>query len=188
MTAMQRRKGQAGERELAGLIRDHLGLDVRRRVRQHDGDSDLEGGPAGWSIEVKRRAGVILPSDIAAWWRQACAQAGDLIPVLFFRADRRDWRAVWPLAIHLVEQHASMWGDDLRWAVEGSIEGWCAAAREIAGEAGACQCRQHAPDRPRIDDRGVAGVDLRPAQESRRESDFGKTGGGGVPAPKEALL
>lgn len=46
MSAMQRTKGQAGEREIASLVRD---LTVQR--------------------------------------------AGDLLPVLFYRVDRADWRA-----------------------------------------------------------------------------------------------
>ena len=36
MSAMQRTKGQTGEREAAELVREHTGWDVRRRVRQHD--------------------------------------------------------------------------------------------------------------------------------------------------------
>lgn len=45
MSAMQRNKGKAGEREAAELVREHTGWDVRRRVRQHDGDSDLTSAP-----------------------------------------------------------------------------------------------------------------------------------------------
>ena len=41
MGAMSRNKGKTGEREAAALLSDLLGLDIRRRVRQHDGDSDL---------------------------------------------------------------------------------------------------------------------------------------------------
>ncbi len=52
MSAAQREKGKRGEREVAGIIKTLLGVDVRRRVRQHEGDSDLE-GIDGWVIEVK---------------------------------------------------------------------------------------------------------------------------------------
>jgi hypothetical protein len=45
MSAMQRNKGKTGEREVAAIVRELTGWDVRRRVRQHDGDSDLEGVP-----------------------------------------------------------------------------------------------------------------------------------------------
>ncbi|NZA00578.1 hypothetical protein H0I39_00080 [Ottowia beijingensis] len=55
MGAMSRTKGKVGEREIAALLAELTGCDVRRRVRQHDGDSDLEGLP-GWCVEVKRHA------------------------------------------------------------------------------------------------------------------------------------
>ncbi len=45
MSAMQRNKGKGGEREAAELVRDLTGWDARRRVRQHPGDSDIEGVP-----------------------------------------------------------------------------------------------------------------------------------------------
>jgi hypothetical protein len=72
MTALSRTKGLVGEREVAGLIRDITGWEVRRRVRQHDRDSDLEGVP-GWLIEVKRHAAATR-SVIAGWWVQCEAQ------------------------------------------------------------------------------------------------------------------
>ena len=58
MGAMQRTKGQTGEREAAALIRDLTGWDVRRRVRQHDGDSDLEGVP-GLSAATLHRTSIL---------------------------------------------------------------------------------------------------------------------------------
>ena len=119
MSAMQRNKGKAGEREIAAIVRDLTGWDVRRRVRQHDGDSDLEGVP-GWSVEVKRHA-TAARGDIRAWWEQARRQANaGQVPVLFFRRDRDEWRAVWPID----ESH----GYD--YTAEGSIAAWACVARE----------------------------------------------------------
>ena len=43
MGSLSRTKGAAGERELAALLSELSGRDVRRRVRQHAGDSDLLG-------------------------------------------------------------------------------------------------------------------------------------------------
>lgn len=130
MTAMQRTKGKAGEREAAAIIRDLTGWDVRRRVRQHDGDSDLEGVP-GWCVEVKRHA-TATRGNLRQWWAQACAQAKReaAIPVLFVRRDRDEWRAVWPLATTLAVQHADMW-HAYEWTAEGSIDAWAAVAREV---------------------------------------------------------
>ena len=73
MGAMSRNKGKAGEREISGLLADLTGCKVRRRVRQRDGDSDLEGLP-GWCIEVKRHAKASR-STVAGWWGQAVRQA-----------------------------------------------------------------------------------------------------------------
>lgn len=53
MSGLSRTKGKAGEREIAAIVRDITGWDVRRRVRQHDSDDDLVGIP-GWAPEVKR--------------------------------------------------------------------------------------------------------------------------------------
>lgn len=131
MSAMQRTKGLAGEREIAGLIRDATGWDVRRRVRQHDSDSDLLGA-AGWSIEVKRRAAAPR-GEIARWWRQTVEQAGTDRPVLFYRADRDSWRAVWPLAVSLALQQAEPW-PGYEWTAEGSVQAWAAVARGLAAE------------------------------------------------------
>ena len=128
MSMMQRTKGKVGEREVAGIIRDLTGWDVRRRVRQHDGDSDLVGAP-GWSIEVKRRKSV-LPADLINWWAQSVSQSGNSIPLVIYRADRRDWRAVWPVALRMIEQRAEYWRG-YEWTVEGSLQAWAAVAREV---------------------------------------------------------
>ena len=124
-------KAQAGEREIAAVIRDLTGWDVRRKVWQNDGDSDLEGVP-GWSVEVRRQAGAAR-ADIARWWMLTSIKARKAVklPVLFFRADRDQWRAVWPLAAHLRTQSIDRWSD-YGWTVESSPEAWAAAAREFA--------------------------------------------------------
>ena len=123
--AHSRTKGATGEREIAALIRDLTGHDVKRRVRQRDGDSDLEGVP-GWSVEVKRAA----KPQLSAWWLQTVEQArkGRAKPVLFYRIDRRQWRAVWPLCLVV---GGEQWGG-LEWTAETSVEGWAAVMRETA--------------------------------------------------------
>lgn len=97
MTATKRSQSKIGESEATPLVRELTGWDARRRVRQHDGDSDLMGVP-GWSIEVKRHRSASR-TDIARWWAQAVTQAGELLPMLLCRVDRGDWRAVGPLAV-----------------------------------------------------------------------------------------
>lgn len=104
MGAASRDKGKRGERELAELLRGLTGQDVRRRVRQHEGDSDLEGLP-GWCVECKRYS-TAAPADLARWWRQAAVQAHTFegVPLLAWRADRmRDWVFVWPAGLHCAD-------------------------------------------------------------------------------------
>lgn len=117
-----RSKGKAGEREIAAIIRDLTGWDIKRKVRQLDGESDLEGVP-GWCCEVKRHKSATR-ADIRQWWEQAALQAFAVgeTTVLFYRRDRDDWRAVWPM--YLSAPHCHYF-----WTVEGSIEAWCDVAR-----------------------------------------------------------
>ena len=126
-----RTKGKTGEREIAALIRDLTGWDVKRRVRQHEGGSDLEGVPK-WCVEVKRHARAAR-ADVRGWWEQAARQATAerLLPVLFYRQDRDEWRAVWPVAVGLALQTGCMWSG-YEWTCEGSVEA-CAAVASDCG-------------------------------------------------------
>jgi len=136
MGLKSRTKGASGERELAALVHELTGWNVRRRVRQHEGDSDLEGVP-GWSIEVKRHA-TATRSDIRVWYEQAQKQSAPerLCPVLFYRRDRDEWRAVWPLAVTFHVLRTDVWerycdlDSSYDWTCEGSVQAWAAVARE----------------------------------------------------------
>lgn len=125
MSKGQREKGKRGEREVVGIIKDILGLDAKRRVRQHDGDSDVMGVP-GWSIEVKNCADL----RVKEWWRQTVDQAGDDLPVLFFKVPRRGWRCIWPLnAIVTQVTGPTMWYDPTL-TCESSPDAWAVVVRE----------------------------------------------------------
>lgn len=92
MGTMQRRKGKAGELELARLLRKLLGANVARNLEQtRQGGADLL-GLSGWAVEVKRAA---LPR-LSKWWLQTCSQAEATgqRPALFYRLDRQPWRVV----------------------------------------------------------------------------------------------
>lgn len=93
-----RRKGAQGERELASLLSDELGIPIKRMLGQErDGGADLHVGPL--RIQVKRCQAV----QMAAWWRQTLADAGDWVPVLAYRASRRPWTFRVPLGDVLCE-------------------------------------------------------------------------------------
>jgi hypothetical protein len=100
MAGLSLNKGKAGEREAANLLALVTGFDVRRRVRQHGGDQDLE-GLTGWSIEVKRHASA-TPAKVAEWWSQAVSQAlrTNTRPLLMYRQDRGEWVCVWLANLH----------------------------------------------------------------------------------------
>jgi len=87
-----RTKGKTGEQEVCRIIRDELGIDVHRNwiEQSYHGGPDII-GVKGWSIEVKRAK--VFRGD---WWTQAATQAADRKekPVLVYRLDRHDWRAV----------------------------------------------------------------------------------------------
>lgn len=129
MGSMSREKGKRGEREVAAIISDLLGVSASRRVRQREGDSDIL-GVLGWSIEVKRWS-LLRAYEIDQAWAQAVAQArrDGGIPALFFRANYQPWRVMWPLSVLLTMQSADMWTDPL-WAATTSPEAWAAAVRE----------------------------------------------------------
>lgn len=117
-----RRKGQTGERALAAELSALLGIEIKRRVRNHANDSDIV-GLAGWSAEVKNCA---TPA-MASWWAQTVAQSqSDEWPVLFYKLPRKPFRAVMSIAMMIGgEVHA-----DVGQTIETSLEGFAAVYRE----------------------------------------------------------
>jgi len=70
MSAMQRNKGAAGERELFALLSNELGFIVRRGLdAARDGGADCLDVP-GWAIECKR-----CEAWSNSFWNQTTAQA-----------------------------------------------------------------------------------------------------------------
>lgn len=94
MGAKSRRKGQAGEREVFGLLSDLLGFVVKRNVNARAGDCDSLELP-GWACESKR-----VEKWTEAFWTQAIEQAAKVRrrPALFFRGNLKPWVAMVDLA------------------------------------------------------------------------------------------
>lgn len=129
--AKSRNKGCAGERELARILSDELGMEVTRNLLQsRSGGHDLDGIP-GWCLEVKRRA-KIADADKRTWWGQACesAKGTTMAPALLFRADRQEWRAI----VELYRINSEMMPDsgypDFLYTAEVSLESFCQLVRE----------------------------------------------------------
>lgn len=125
MSAMQRNKGARGERELASLLTDRLGLIVKRRLgAARDGGHDID--LPGFALEVKRQDRPCIPH----WWEQTVAQAEhDEVPALAYRLPRKAWRFRVPLyAVGL-----DVGGRDLNYTAELTLDGFCALVRESLG-------------------------------------------------------
>ena len=126
MGAKSRNKGAAFEREVARMINDHLGIDVRRNLTQYQekGHGDLTGWP-GVLIECKRHA-TATRSQVDAWWRETEQEAkqAEAKPVLVYRADRQPPRVV-------VSAPDFIDGVVFPWPIEMDFEAFCEAAREV---------------------------------------------------------
>ena len=84
-------KGSDGERELAKLLTQQLGILVQRNLEQSR-KSGADVILPGWSIEVKRTKRHIYKNE---WWSQCLDRAQDgTRPALAYRADWRPWRIV----------------------------------------------------------------------------------------------
>lgn len=125
MPINSRNKGAAGEREVAKIIDDLLGVKVERNLDQwRAGGYDLV-GLAGWAIEVKRAKKPLLNQ----WWAQTVEQAkiNELKPVLFYRLDNQKWRVVVPM--NLISRGITE-TTDLDYCAELSPEGFATLYRE----------------------------------------------------------
>jgi hypothetical protein len=100
----RRQKGANGERELAAILSDQLGFEVKRKLGQaRDGGHDLEIGR--FYIEVKRQERL----SIEDWCRQvelSVAMHSEIdsegptssaVPVVIYRRSGQPWRCVVPL-------------------------------------------------------------------------------------------
>jgi len=97
MGKKSRDKGASFERWLCNEIDQHLGFKPKRNLSQYQtkGQSDII--IPGFAIEAKCYAkGYTHRKD---WWVQACEQAGDLEPVLVYKYDYQEPRAVISLSL-----------------------------------------------------------------------------------------
>jgi Holliday junction resolvase len=87
MSASQRRKGAAGERELANLLSEQLGWVVTRKLGQaRDGGDDIQTGKFKWEVKRRKRLSVYEFMDQI---EKACGTND--IPVVAMRADGKNW-------------------------------------------------------------------------------------------------
>lgn len=96
MAINSREKGAVGEREVAGVLREH-GFPDARRGQQFKGGTDspdVVGFHPDWHPEVKR----VERGNLYDWLDQAKRDAGPgKTPVVIHRRNRREWVAILPL-------------------------------------------------------------------------------------------
>lgn len=96
MGKMQRTKGACGERELAALLYDELGIQFERNLHQYQAAGELDLAPkpgqpqVGFAIEVKRREEEALNQ----WWIEAHEKDHGKPVMVFYRRSRQPWRAL----------------------------------------------------------------------------------------------
>lgn len=95
-----RDKGTRGEYAVIKLIEELLGIKLKRDVeqyRQADRGDLILAEEADWPfcVEVKSYSGLSV-THRPAWWQQVekASAAHGLIPVLFYKYDRYEWRVV----------------------------------------------------------------------------------------------
>lgn len=120
-------KGANFERELARMIYDELGIEVKRDLEQYRASDhgDLI-GLDGWCIEAKRYAKNVGGSYSPAWWGQVttAANANGTQPVLIYKYDRQPIRCV----VFLSSINADYAGKDNVATI--SFPTWCMLVRE----------------------------------------------------------
>lgn len=115
MGKMSQRKGAAGERELAHILRDVYGYDVKRGS-VFLGQSDMVGLP-GIHPEVKRVERLNIYTAMEQAKREA-EKRKDGIPVVFYRKNRAEWLVVQPLEDWM--DFYGAWNDDKLQDTEGN--------------------------------------------------------------------
>jgi Holliday junction resolvase len=107
-----RNRGAAAERELARWIKDELGVEVSRNLKQYQRSQEGDLTPLGpFLLEVKYHARL----NVREWWKQAVvsAKACGLIPVVAYKVSRKGWRFLLP---HTSAQ--GEWSHDFEYTVD----------------------------------------------------------------------
>lgn len=90
MSKSQRTKGAAAEREVAKILQDALGVEVKRKLGQaRDSGDDIQVGR--YRLEVKRCETLRMQE----WCEQVQAACGPQdVPVVVYRRSGQPWRVV----------------------------------------------------------------------------------------------
>ena len=129
--AYSRNKGARAERELCGVLREYLGVEATRNLKQYQaaqhGDVEQLIGP--YLMEVKNQARLSLP----AWWRQAqdAAEAkGSCQPCVAYRLPNRPLHDRWRFIVPDERSPKHGWELDYRYTADLGLEAFAVRVRE----------------------------------------------------------
>ena len=129
--AYSRNKGARAERELCGLLREYLGVEATRQLKQYQQaqHGDIEQLIGCFLIEIKNQA-ALYPQE---WWRQALAAAkarGGCMPCVAYRLPNRGeydrWRFIVPDSMSPLHE----WQLDYRYTADLGLDAFAARVRE----------------------------------------------------------
>jgi Holliday junction resolvase len=130
--AFSRSKGARGEREIVQMLKDNLGGDYSRNLKQYqqsqEGDISQLVGP--YLLEVKNCASI---TNIKAWWQQskmAAAKVG-AIPCLAYKIPRKGWRFMVPIPVAWAG--GQQWGTEIQFTQTLYPDGFFLLVRELGG-------------------------------------------------------
>ena len=122
-----RLKGASWERQLAKMVYEELGIEVKRDLEQYrSADRGDLIGLDGWTIEAKRYAKNVGGNFKPEWWKQVttAANANGTQPVLIYKYDRQPVKCV----VFLSSINADYAGKDNVATI--SFPTWCMLVRE----------------------------------------------------------
>ena len=120
-------KGASWERQLAKMVYEELGIEVKRDLEQYrSADRGDLIGLDGWTIEAKRYAKNVGGNFKPEWWKQVttAANANGTQPVLIYKYDRQPVKCV----VFLSSINADYAGKDNVATI--SFPTWCMLVRE----------------------------------------------------------
>lgn len=134
--AYSRSKGARAERELCGLLREYLGVEATRQLKQYQqaqhGDIEELIGP--YLIECKNQARITL----GPWWEQArvAAIVRGAIPCLAYRLPNRTLYDRWRFVVPLNEAWTAgqEWKDSFRYTADIGLEAFALLVREFLSQ------------------------------------------------------
>lgn len=132
--AFSRNKGARAERELCGLLREYLGVEATRNLKQYQaaqhGDIEQLVGP--YLIECKDHKALAVKS----WWEQAHAAVmarGSCQPCVAYRLGNRGLYDRWRFVVPDERRPTQDWQLDFRYTADLGLEAFATRVREQLG-------------------------------------------------------